>query len=85
MFTCRQWDKRIDDYVAGRMGPMRRFIFRVHFILCPPCKKYLDEYRRTLEAAHRQAEMDATAPPPLPPALAESLVKSLCEHRRRQD
>ena len=78
MLTCKHWDKFIDDYLAGRLGPVKRFIFRVHFILCPPCKRYLDEYRRTLEVAHAQGSRQEQVTP-LSPALAEAIAKKACE------
>lgn len=84
MLTCKHWDKFIDDYLAGRLGRVKSFIFRVHMTLCPPCKRYLDEYQRTLDAAHRAAEIDPASLAPLPPALAESITKCMCEAEKSQ-
>ena len=78
MLTCKHWDKFIDDYLSGRLGRLKRFLFRVHMVLCPPCKRYLDEYRRTLDAAHVQKELDVEAP--LPAEMAESLAARCTGH-----
>lgn len=79
MLTCKHWDKFIDDYLSGRLGPFKSFIFRAHMKLCPPCKRYLDEYQRALHAAHAAAEVDRSHLAPLPPALAESIAKCMRE------
>jgi hypothetical protein len=79
MLTCRHWDKFIDDYLSGRLSRLKRFIFCAHMVLCPPCKRYLDEYARTLEATRRQAQADDAATTPLPTGLAESLTKCMCQ------
>ena len=78
MLTCRHWDKFIDEYLSGRLGRIKRFFFRVHLVLCPPCKRYLDEYRRALDAARQQAKLEAGSTAPLPAGLAETLTKCMC-------
>jgi hypothetical protein len=85
MVTCKQWDKFIDDYLAGRLGPFKRLIFRLHFVLCPPCKRYLEEYRRTLAATRREAAADEAEVTPLPTAMAETITRRMCEQQGDQD
>lgn len=77
MVTCKHFDKLLDDYLAGRLGRVRSFVFRVHMALCPPCKRYLEEYRKTVDAAH-QCQHDA-APQPIPSEMADSIAKKMCQ------
>lgn len=80
IITCRHFDKFLDDYIARRLGLLTRMQFHAHMVVCPPCRRYLDDYRRTVEAAHKLGE--APPPPaPMPPELAESIASFLA----RQD
>jgi hypothetical protein len=78
MITCKHHDKFLDDYLAGRLGKFKTFAFHAHMVLCPPCKVYLEEYRRAVEAARTQGTY--TPPPqPIPKELAEAIVKVMAE------
>lgn len=76
MFTCKWFDKLLDDHLAGKLGKFRTFVFRMHMKLCPPCQKYLDEYHRTVKAAHEQHDCAQHAQP-LPRDLAERIGREI--------
>ncbi len=82
--TCKHLDSFLDDYLAGRLVWWTRLQFQVHLTLCPPCKVYLDQYRRTVEAAHA---LSAPEPPatPMPPELAESITRLMCTAEQRDE
>lgn len=80
IITCKHLDSFLDDYLAGRLGRFKRWQFKVHLFLCPPCKRYLDQYRRCVDAAKRTSTVtDKCAP--LPSELADSIARCMAKHR----
>ena len=72
--TCKHFDTFLDDYLAGRLSPFTRLQFRAHLVLCPQCRKYLDQYRRAILAAQDQTNIDEPAIP-IPDELIETISK----------
>lgn len=80
MFTCKWFDKLVDDHLAGRLGKLRTLAFRLHMTICPPCRKYLNDYQRTVDAAHQQKQ-DPSQPPPLETDQVETIARKMDENQ----
>ncbi len=76
MVTCKHFDKLLDDYLAGRLGKVRSFVFRMHMALCPPCKRYLDDYRKVVDAARDQCKHE-TSSSPMSSDIAEAISRAM--------
>jgi len=62
----------LQDYVAGELPAVRAADFKLHLALCPPCRKYLASYRRTIQVA-KAAE--GAAGEPVPAELVAAILK----------
>lgn len=59
--TCRELVALVSDYLEGALTPEERLAFERHIAICPPCRGYLDELRRTIEVAGTLREDDLPA------------------------
>jgi anti-sigma factor RsiW len=59
--TCRELSEFIADYVDGQLPPSVRVSFDVHLSRCANCRRYLAQYRATVEAG-RSALADPGVP-----------------------
>jgi len=73
LYDCAEVRTFLLDHLEGRIPLRQRLLFRLHLLLCPPCRRYLARYRA--EAAHWQALGRAAEPPP--PELVELTLKYL--------
>lgn len=62
--TCRHLVERLDDLVLRDLPPDLLARFERHLQLCPPCQRYLREYRSILHGLERVRSSAATAPEP---------------------
>lgn len=76
IITCKHLDSFLDDYLAGRLSRFKRWQFRIHLFLCPPCKRYLMQYQRCVEAAKRCGSEPREAAP-IPADLADSIAQGM--------
>ena len=77
--TCLECSDFLMAYLDGELDPAQKAEFERHLAKCPPCVRYLDTYRKTIEmsrAAHREGE-DHT------PCLPPELVKAILESRKK--
>ena len=49
--TCQELVELITDYLDGVMPNEQRVAFEGHIAICPPCRGYLAEIRRTVQVA----------------------------------
>lgn len=73
MFSCKHLDTFLDDYLAGRLHWAVRVRFRAHLMLCPPCRRYLDQYKRTMEAT-RHAGTAPVEQSPMPATMVRDIA-----------
>ena len=50
MLTCRDVAAFLGDYLDRALPWRQRLRFRLHLLLCRDCRRYLDSYRKTVEA-----------------------------------
>ncbi len=75
MLTCREFDGFMVDYLDGALPAGQRRKFDLHLRLCPDCRRYLEDYKRTV-ALTRAAfkEPDAPIPEDVPEALVRAIL-----------
>lgn len=73
LYDCAEVRTFLLDHLEGRTPLAQRMLFRLHLLLCPPCRRYLARYRRE---AQRWQELGRSAEPP-PPELVELTLKYL--------
>lgn len=77
--TCREFADFIMSYLEGELGEPQRAQFARHLALCENCERYLDQYRRTIDA-ERAAFAEAEGP--LPDDVPEGLIQAILASRR---
>lgn len=90
MITCQELADFIADYVAGELPPEELAAFEEHLAVCPPCIRYLESYRRTIELAREaylgagdaRSASGARRPPP-PPSMPEELIRAILASRKK--
>ena len=77
--TCRDFDAFVIDYLDGSLSDRQRVVFERHLRLCPPCNRFLDHYRTTVDvvkAAGPATSCDVLGDPP------KDLVQAVLRSRR---
>lgn len=80
--TCEELTQFLMSYLEGELPVDQRQQFEEHLGECPPCRRYLDTYRRTLTLERSLGEGDGG---PLPDEVPEELVRAVLDARRRGD
>lgn len=62
MFTCRDANDFLVEYLEGALPPAIRSRFEKHLARCERCQAYLDQYRRTIELVKADAADEAEPP-----------------------
>lgn len=71
ILTCRDMAERVTDYLEGALSLSSRLGARMHLALCPSCRRYFDQMRKTIRLL-------ADAPPPTPPEdVAEKVIAAV--------
>lgn len=84
MISCREFEDFIDGYLEGRLSRRERLVFGFHALLCPPCRRYLDRYRRARELGRRVfGDADAAPPDDVPEELVAAVLAARREEGRR--
>ena len=47
--TCRELVELVTDYAEDALSPEQRARFEAHVAACEGCRRYLDQYRRTID------------------------------------
>lgn len=77
--TCRELCEFIMDYLDGEMPEAVRAPFERHISLCPPCERYLRQYRATIAAGRSACAREKDLPGDVP----EELIAAILDARRR--
>lgn len=77
--SCQELVELITEYLEGALSGERRLAFEQHIAICPPCRAYLAEIRRTVEAAGTLTE---TA---IPPEARDAMLAVFRDWRREVD
>ncbi len=79
---CREFVEFLLDYFEGNLPDDQRRPFEEHLRLCPPCVRYLETYRETVQlgrAAFASAEEDCGDDIP------DELVRAVLSTLKRND
>ncbi|MCP5156139.1 MAG: zf-HC2 domain-containing protein [Ectothiorhodospiraceae bacterium] len=71
LLTCAEADRFVDDYLEDRLEPKVRRRFERHLSMCPPCRGYLEAYRRSL---HLTRAAGASSPAVMPDDLLQAIL-----------
>ena len=78
---CRECAEFILSYLEGDLPLDERAAFEQHLGKCPPCERYMTQYRLTVKAGkHACAEQNAA----LPGAVPEELIRAILSSRRSE-
>ena len=77
--NCRECTEFILRYLEGELAPDEQATFKRHLGLCPPCERYLNQYKVTVEAS-KTACKDAGSY--LPGDVPEELVRAILQSRK---
>lgn len=70
VFTCRELVELVTEYEEGALATEERLAFEHHVAICPPCRGYLAQLRRTIRLG--EAVRDDELPEPLRAALIDA-------------
>jgi anti-sigma factor RsiW len=75
IITCREVAAFIMDYVSGELAGDSLALFEYHMSLCPNCRTYLEQYRRSIELGRRAFDdPDAAATNSMPEELVDAIL-----------
>lgn len=70
--SCKDCIEFLIDYLEGTLPAAKKAEFELHLELCPPCHRYLHQYKATIALGQAaMAEQAAKNPPP------EALIKAI--------
>lgn len=76
--NCRECFEFILRYLEGELPPDEHSSFELHMSRCPPCGRYLEQYKATVSAGKAAcAETNA-----VPGEVPEELVRAILESRK---
>jgi predicted anti-sigma-YlaC factor YlaD len=76
--TCRQLIEFLAHYLDGDLPNEQRRAFDEHLGDCSECRRYLDQYKSSIDLSRLLAERDDTLP-----KLPSELVKAVLEACKR--
>lgn len=78
MITCQAFEDFIDDYLEGALGHRQRFVFELHVLLCPNCRRYLAAFRRSRELGQAAWSEEESG------AVPEDLIAAILTAKREE-
>lgn len=72
---CRDMAEIVTSYLEDALPLGSRVAARLHLTICSPCRRYVDQIRRTIRFL-------ADGPPPAPPANEDEILARLASGRR---
>lgn len=76
MITCDVFEDFILSYLEDTLPAPERRLFEIHLKVCRSCKRYLSDYRKTLDATQALAEEDKVALEKVPEDLIAAIIAS---------
>ena len=70
MLKCRDMTELVTRYLDNALPPRARVAARLHLFLCDPCRRYVEQMRRTIRFL-------SDGPSPPPPAREEQILERL--------
>jgi anti-sigma factor RsiW len=56
--SCRELVELVTEYLEGAMPGPQRLAFEQHVAICPPCRGYFAQLRKTIKVGERLREED---------------------------
>ena len=78
--TCREFTDFISDYLAGDLPAGQRASFDNHLVVCDNCRRYLAQYRQSIELGREAFEDPDSA---VPGNVPDDLVAAILAARKR--
>jgi anti-sigma factor RsiW len=76
--SCQQIVELVTQYLEGGMPAERRLGFEEHIAICPPCRNYFGQFRRTIQLGKQIREDE------LPADVRAALVDAFRDWRDRR-
>ncbi len=78
MITCKECIEFLDDYIAGDVSPAALENFEKHLALCPPCRDFIESYRKTIEETRCACSEpdEQVGCDDVPPTLISAIIES---------
>ena len=70
MLKCRDFAEIVTPYLEGALAPRARLAALFHLRLCGPCRRYLEQVRKTIRFL-------GSGPPPPPPENESEIIALL--------
>jgi anti-sigma factor RsiW len=80
--SCRELIEFLHEYLDGDLPADARRRFEAHLAVCPPCRDYLESYRRTVSLT-AEAWESCGPDDPIPDEVPEELVRAVLAARPR--
>ncbi len=74
--NCRECFEFILRYLDGELPADERRSFEIHMQRCPPCERYLEQYKVTVEAGKAACAESTRVPDDVPEELIRAILKS---------
>lgn len=74
--SCQDVVELVTEYLEGGLPAARRLGFEEHIAICPPCRNYFDQFRRTVKVGGQIREDD------LPENVRAALIDVFRDWRR---
>jgi predicted anti-sigma-YlaC factor YlaD len=76
MIDCEQFENFLLAYIEDELTPSQRKVINLHLRVCPDCRRYVADYRRTLEALKVSKVEDDGALADVPEDLIQAILKA---------
>lgn len=81
MITCQEFDNFLVDYFDLALPANQSRKFRLHLLMCPDCRRYLQGYRRTIDLARESSHaFDEGVPDEVPEKLVQAILSARRNH-----
>lgn len=74
--SCKECIEFLIDYLDGTLPQAKRVEFELHLELCPPCDRYLQQYRTTIRLGQEAMKERVEKSPP-PEALVRAIMAAM--------
>ncbi len=76
MINCKKLHQFLMDYIDGNLSEDERAAFEAHVNLCPPCVRYMESYKDTIDAARKCCDDEAEKREKMPEGLVDAILAS---------